>query len=105
MGEIMQGEKIFAMADLSMTERAVLNAFRRNHRDGRGMHIDDLKRVTGCSHSAHLPGIMVSLIRKGYIRDDMPSAPRPPRAPIARRVHVTAFANVTVVRGGKWLTT
>jgi hypothetical protein len=63
-----------SLQDLSLVERDVLRCFKRLRRENRSPHIADIRDILGCRHSAHIPGLVISLIKKGYIQDMVPSA-------------------------------
>lgn len=60
--------------DLTLVERDVLRCFKRLRKENRSPHIKDLQAEIGCKHSAHIPGVVISLIKKGYFRDMVPTA-------------------------------
>ena len=63
------------LQSLSLPERDVLRCFWRSRHEGRSPHVSDIRQALNCRHSAHIPGIVVSLIRKGYLRDTAHASP------------------------------
>lgn len=74
----MQDNSRESLQDLSLPERDVLRCFWRVRHENRSPHVSDICRALNCRHTAHIPGIVVSLIRKGYLRD-MTAANAPAR--------------------------